>query len=416
MDSTLEKLASFTIYNKPIETQDSNPSIDPTIFRELENQLPILIANDDDFISLLFFLLEHIPLEIDFNVLTSTETNFHSLWFYTRKMYKLNLNSKLQNRYDHCSQSQTVLQHIFQNAQVKTLEELLRTKQNIQQIFNRLTPFLLKTTYTQYPVAIELFMQIVKCLDQPTLTESFDLIFSVCLITLDDPSVDMKLVSLYLLDHLQKHCTSTELLLFNRANVIMYGLEQNLHRRNDPMPFFECLLATTYRWIIILENKTYSGKHLFIRTSQLIEKLIRDAILETNIEYRRCLLRILKFYIIRLQLFAIRHLNHFLELLDDSIDNRSLRNQSLENLVTILETLEPRINVHRLDIMKIIVRCLFRIFHDEQNNHSQIMLVKTCLGGLQSSTTDNYVQDALQSLIKTTDLDLSYREFLRQFM
>lgn len=221
MDPTFEKIAYFTIYNKPIDTQDSNQSIDPTVFIELENQLPTIITNDGDFISVLLFLLEHIPLEIDLNVLTSTETNFHQLCLSTRKMYKLNLNPNVQYRYDYSSQSQSILQHIFRNAQVKTLEELPRFKQNVQQIFNRLTPLLLKTTYTQYPVAIELFVQIIKCLDQPTLTESFDLIFSVCLITLDDPSIDMKLVSLYLLYHLQKYCTSTELLLFNRANVIM---------------------------------------------------------------------------------------------------------------------------------------------------------------------------------------------------
>jgi hypothetical protein len=39
--------------------------------------------------------------------------------------------------------------------------------------------------------------------------------------TLDDPSIEMKLISLYLLDHLQRNSTTTELLLFNRANVVM---------------------------------------------------------------------------------------------------------------------------------------------------------------------------------------------------
>ena len=45
--------------------------------------------------------------------------------------------------------------------------------------------------------------------------------FSICLITLDDPSMDMKLISLDLLNHLHRNSTSTELLLFNRAHVIM---------------------------------------------------------------------------------------------------------------------------------------------------------------------------------------------------
>ena len=58
-------------------------------------------------------------------------------------------------------------------------------------------------------------------MNQSSLSDTFDLIFPVCLMTLDDPTIDMKLISLYLLEHLQKTCTTTDLLLFNRANVIM---------------------------------------------------------------------------------------------------------------------------------------------------------------------------------------------------
>ncbi|UJR35972.1 hypothetical protein I4U23_028713 [Adineta vaga] len=430
MTSSFQEISSLIIsnssYNKSIESYDS---IDQSIFIQIENHLSKLTDKDDELFSsefdylspLLLFLLEHIPLEIDLNVLTSTETNYHQISSTTRKLYKPNLLPTNQSRPDYSFQSQTILKHLFQYLQIKTLEEFLQLKQNSQPIyfhcFHLLTPLLLKTTYHQYPIAMELFVHIIKSLKQSSsLSESFDLIFSICLITLDDPSIDMKLISLYLLDHLQKHCTSTELLLFNRANVIMYGLEQNLHRRGDRLPFFECLLATTFRWLIILENEVYSGKHLFIRTSQLIERFIRDAILETNIEYRRCLLKILRSYLNRLQLFAIRHLNHFLELIDDSIDNRSLRYSSFEFLLLIIQILKPRINVHRLDIMKIIIRCLFRIFHEEKDNVSLINLVKTCLKELQLSTKENYVQDAFQSLIETTELDLSYREFLQTFL
>jgi hypothetical protein len=195
-----------------------------------------------------------------------------------------------------------------------------------------------------------------------------------------------------------------------------YGLEQNLHRRGDRIIFFECLLATTFRWLILLENEIYSGKHLFIRTSQFIERFIRDCLLEINIEYRCLLLRILGYYIIRLQLFAIRHLNHFLELIEDSIDHRLLRYDSLQLLLRILQTLKPRINVHRYDIMKILIRCLFKIIHEDKENISLINLLKKSLKQFQLSTTENYVQDALQSLIQTSQLDLSYRDHLQNLL
>ena len=195
-----------------------------------------------------------------------------------------------------------------------------------------------------------------------------------------------------------------------------YGLEQNLHRRGDRLILFQCLLATTFRWLIILENEVYSGKHLFIRTSQLIERFIRDALLEINIEYRRLLIEILQDFLTRLQLFAIRHLNHFLELIEDSIDNRLLRYDSLQMLLKIIQILKPRINSHRCDIMKIIIRCLFKIIHEEKENLSIINLLKKCLKQLQLCTMENYVQDALQSLIQTSQLDLSYREYLQQFL
>ncbi len=84
-----------------------------------------------------------------------------------------------------------------------------------------LTPLLLKTTYDKYPLALQVFVHIIKSLSQSSLSEIIDIIFPICLITLDDPSIDIKLISLYLLDHLQKNLTTTDLLLFNRANVIM---------------------------------------------------------------------------------------------------------------------------------------------------------------------------------------------------
>jgi hypothetical protein len=195
-----------------------------------------------------------------------------------------------------------------------------------------------------------------------------------------------------------------------------YGLEQNLHHRGERILFFECLLATTYRWLIIIENEIYSGKHLFIRTSQLIERFIRDSLLEVNIEYRRLLLKILRYYINRLELFACRHLNHFLELIDDSIDNRLLRYDCLQMLLIIIQILKPRINVHRYDIMKIIIRCLFKIFHEEKENLSIMNLLKKCVKELQLCTTENYVQDAFRSLIETSQLDLSYREYLQKLL
>jgi hypothetical protein len=197
---------------------------------------------------------------------------------------------------------------------------------------------------------------------------------------------------------------------------VRYGLEQNLHHRGERILFFECLLATTYRWLRIIENEIYSGKHLFIRTSQFIERFIRDSLLEVNIEYRRLILKIFRYYINRLELFACRHLNHFLELIDDSIDNRLLRYDSLQMLLIIIQILKPRINVHRYDIMKIIIRCLFKIFHEDKENLSIMNLLKKCVKELQLCTTENYVQDAFRSLIETSQLDLSYREYLQKLL
>ncbi|CAF5193807.1 unnamed protein product, partial [Rotaria magnacalcarata] len=165
-----------------------------------------------------------------------------------------------------------------------------------------------------------------------------------------------------------------------------------------------------------IENEVYSGKHLFIRTSQIIERFIRDGLLEINIEYRRLLIKILRDYIVRLQLFAIRHLKHLIELVEDSIDNRLLRSDSLKLLLVILQILKPRINVHRCDMMKIIIRCLFKIIHEEKENTAMMNLLKKCSTELHLCTTDNYVRDALQSLIATSQLDKIYRENLQKLL
>lgn len=217
-------ITSNSFYDKPIETYKL---VDPSIFIQIENHLSKLTnENEVDYLSpLLLLLLEHIPVEIDFNLLTSTETNYHQISLLTKKLYKPNLIPTDQTRPNYSLQSQSILKQLFQDFQVNNLEEFLQLKQNSQPIYfhclHHLTPLLSKAKYHQYPLAIEVFLHIIKSLPQSSLTESFDFIFSVCLITLDDPSIDMKLIGLYVLDHLQRHCTSTELLLFNRANVIM---------------------------------------------------------------------------------------------------------------------------------------------------------------------------------------------------
>lgn len=398
-------ITTNSLYNKSIE---NNISIDPTTFDQLED----LIRNKeiDDLASLLLFLLEHVPFEIDLNLMRLIENDSR------KNLYKPNLFS--YNQYP--NESKKILNQLFQLYQINNLQEFLLLKQNSQFIYLRclhlITPLLSKTNYDKHPIAIQLFVQIIKSLSQTSLAEIIDQIFPICLITLDDPTIDMKLISLYLLDHLQKNSTTTDLLLFNRANVIMYGLEQNLYRRGDRIIFFECLLSITYRWLLIIENDIYSGKHLFIRTSQFIERFIRDCLLEINIEYRCLLLKILRYYLNRLQLFSCRHLKKFIELIDDSIDNHLLRYDSLQLLLVTIQLLKPRINVHRYDIMKIIIRCLFKILHEDKEKIKILNLLKQCLKELKLSTDDNYVSDALKSLINTSQLDISYREYLQKFL
>lgn len=195
-----------------------------------------------------------------------------------------------------------------------------------------------------------------------------------------------------------------------------YGLEQNLHHRNDRIVFFQCLLATAFRWLILFENEIYSGKHLFIRTSQLIERFIRDCLLETNVHYRRELLRILRFYLIRLQLFAIRHFNHLIELLNHAIDIPLLRADALELFLVILELFQPRIDVHRCDLMKLLIRCVFKIIHEEKTNSTLNNLLTKSIQEFHQSTKENYVPDALKSLIETSQLDSIYRDYFQTLL
>lgn len=185
-----------------------------------------------------------------------------------------------------------------------------------------------------------------------------------------------------------------------------------MHRRGDRPIFFECLLATSFRWLRLVENETYSGKHLFLRTSQLTERFIRDSLLEVNIGYRRPMLRSLRSYLLRLQIFGSRHLNRLIELLNDSIDSRALRSDSLQLLLIVMETVQPRVNVHRYDLMKILIRCSLKTIHEERDNTTNVHLMETCFRQLQASTTENFVPDSIRSLIATPQLNASYREYL----
>lgn len=145
----------------------------------------------------------------------------------------------------------------------------------------------------------------------------------------------------------------------------------------------------------------------------MIERFIRDCLLDTNSNYRRELLRILRVYLIRLQLFAIRHFNHLIELINDAIDISLLRVDALELFIVILQLFQPRIHVHRTDLMKIIVRCGFKIVHEEKSNSLVNNLLKKSIENLHLSTTENYVPDALKSLVETSQLDSIYRDYFQ---
>ena len=224
-------IALNSIYCKSIEIIDT---LDPSIFPQVTALVVNVLDKDNDFVALrnenfsrlLLFLLEHVPLEIDLNVLLSNDADYSSSASTTRKTERLNLLPSKLNIIQHSSESQHLLCQLYEYLQVKGLEELLLVEREDRPIYRHcldlLAPFLLKTNYDQHPIAVQIFVHIIKAMRQSSLSEMFDFIFPVCLMTLDDPSIDMKFISLDLLDHLQRHCTTTELSLFNRSNVIMY--------------------------------------------------------------------------------------------------------------------------------------------------------------------------------------------------
>ena len=92
-------ITSNSLYNKSIDTYDSIAPVDESVFTQLQSLLSNLTIKDDTLFSfeidyltpLLFFLLEHIPLEIDLNLLTSTQTDYHEQLTSTSKIYKPNI-------------------------------------------------------------------------------------------------------------------------------------------------------------------------------------------------------------------------------------------------------------------------------------------------------------------------------------
>ena len=199
-------ITSNCLYNRSLDILHENPLIDGRIFDQLENE--DFTSTDIDHLCL--FVLEHLSFEITLNPLTSK-----------KKVYK----PKLIFYGQYMSEAEKLLHRLCKHFQVNNLEELLLIKQDTQPVYlqclQHLKPLLSKTTYDKYPIAIQVFVHIIHSLHQSALSEIIDFVFPVCLMTLDDPSIDMKLISLHLLNHLQENSTTTDLLLFNRANVVM---------------------------------------------------------------------------------------------------------------------------------------------------------------------------------------------------
>jgi len=66
--------------------------------------------------------------------------------------------------------------------------------------------------------------------------------------------------------------------------------------------------------------------------------------------------------------------------------------------------------------MKIIIRCLFKILHEDKDNTTIRNLLVKSLKEFQLCTMENYVQDSLRSLIETSQLDSIYRECLQKIL
>ena len=214
-------LSENSFYNKTIE-QISPLNID--VFQQIDEQ-------NVSTASLIIFLLEHRPLEIDLNRLKSTNDNESKS---NERLFLLNLFPS--NFVQHTKQSNDFMKKIFEKFQKKNLEELLLCDEENQTIYRRcfdlLVPFLTKTTLNSFPVAFHNFYHLVKSLNGEPLVERFDWIFSVCLTALDEPNFDMKMSTLDLFDHFQRHCTTTELSLFNRSAVIMWEKQFDFNFQN----------------------------------------------------------------------------------------------------------------------------------------------------------------------------------------
>ena len=194
MESLVSKLGQRSFYSKPSE------DVDETLFVEIKAFLP---SNLDKCLSpLLVFLLEHLPLEVNGRLFTST--------------------SKSNSFGAHVEE---ILALLCRQFNVSNLGELLRLEIDAQPLYQRcwtlLKPFLEQNTYEENPLALKIFVHLVKAMRRETLSDFLEPIFRVSLLALDDASVEFKFVGLDLIDHLQRNCTSAELSLYNRSAVIM---------------------------------------------------------------------------------------------------------------------------------------------------------------------------------------------------
>ena len=189
MDALVAKLAQRCFDSK------SSEEIDATLFDEIKEFLPKQL--DKCLSPLLVFLLEHLPLESNGRLFTSTPFG---------------------------SRAEENLDTLFRRFNVANLDELLRLEIDAQPLYQHcwilLKPFLEKNTFEENPLPLKIFVHLVKAMRRETLSEFLEPSFRLSLLTLDDASVEFKFIGLELIDHLQRNCTSSELSLYNRSSVI----------------------------------------------------------------------------------------------------------------------------------------------------------------------------------------------------
>ena len=268
------------------------------------------------------------------------------------------------------------------------------------------------------------FEQYVKQIKFPLFDDNDNLIETLIrysILYLEEFNYELKLQGLDLLDHLVMNTSPSVLNLNMRSKLIFTTYERYMNDKDGSLIFLEQQIQSMLKLLNVIESKQSSSEHNYIKHSLILDSLLNNCYMTTNIDTKTVYYKNLNDYVKQSNDYSCRHLEKLLTVafdcgLDNSkisfdfVSNEKLLDKSLDLTESIIDVCAFRIHWHANRVINFLLKLIyFACLKDLETNRLISMLQK-----LLSRNRLVSQQKELDELKLNKSLNLNFLKIIQQ--